>query len=146
MATIATGALEVGDSAPAREFGPITRTAIVRYAGASGDFNPLHHDDEFAAVAGFPAVFSIGMLQGGYLATFVTDWLGVDGLRRYAMRFREQVWLGDVLTCTGTIAAVEIDDSGEETIEVELACDRQTGAPAVTATATYVRPADSGRS
>ena len=50
-----------------REYGPLTRTDFVRYQGASGDFNPIHHDDEFAQSAGYPTVFSVGMLQAGIL-------------------------------------------------------------------------------
>jgi acyl dehydratase len=89
----------VGDLGPVVSFGPISRTDIVRYVGASGDFNPIHHDEEFAQTAGFPTVFSVGMLQAGLLATYATDWLGARNLRRYVMRFKEQVWPGDELTC-----------------------------------------------
>jgi acyl dehydratase len=65
-----------GDALPQRSFGPLTRTDIVRYQGVSGDFNPIHHDEEYARSAGFPTVFSVGMLQVGYLAAYVTDITG----------------------------------------------------------------------
>jgi len=126
-------AVKVGNEA-ARVFGPITRTDVVRYAGASGDFNPIHHDDEFAAKAGYPSVFSIGMFQAALLATFATDWLGAEKIRRYAVRFRDQVWPGDELTCEGRIESVS-----ENAIEVALVCKRQTGTVAVTATASFAR-------
>ena len=66
----------VGDRGPQRSFGPPARTDIVRYAGASGDFNALHHDEQVARAAGFPAVFSMGMFQAGLPATYATDCLG----------------------------------------------------------------------
>ena len=68
--------LDVGAGAEPRTVGPLTRTDFVRYQGASGDFNPIHHDEEFAQAAGYPTVFSVGMLQAGILATLATDWLG----------------------------------------------------------------------
>lgn len=128
---------ELGTSAPERTFGPISRTDIVRYAGASGDFNPIHHDEAFAVSAGFPSVFSIGMFQAGLLATYATDWLGARTIRRYAVRFSEQVWPGDELTCGGTVTRAELTPDGTE-IEVSLSCRRQTGSEAITATATFL--------
>ncbi|MGH9138529.1 MAG: MaoC/PaaZ C-terminal domain-containing protein [Acidimicrobiales bacterium] len=125
--------VSVGDTAEPRTFGPITRTDIVRYAGASGDFNPIHHDEEFARSAGFPTVFSIGMFQAALLATFATDWLGAENVRRFTVRFREQVWPGDELTCTGTVAAVD-----GEFVDVDLACTRQTGGVAIAGSARFV--------
>ena len=76
---------------------------MVRYQGASGDFNPIHHDEEFAKSAGYPSVFSVGMLQAGILASFATDWLGAANVRRYAVQFREQVWPGDHVVCSGKV-------------------------------------------
>ncbi len=95
--------LTEGTAAEPRDFGPLTRTDFVRYQGASGDFNPIHHDEEYAKSAGFPTVFSVGMLQAGILATYVTDWLGAANVRRFGVQFREQVWPGDTLTCSGTV-------------------------------------------
>jgi acyl dehydratase len=132
-------ALNVGDEPEPRTFGPITRTDIVRYAGASGDFNPIHHDEGFATSAGFPTVFSIGMLQAGLLATFATDWLGASTIRRYTVRFKEQVWPGDVLTCTGRVVSCDPVGDGVA-VEVELACARATGGVAIAATARFVLP------
>ena len=104
----------VGDAAEPRQFGPITRTDFVRYQGASGDFDPLHHDEIFAHAAGFPTVFSVGMFQAGLLATYATDWLGADTIRRYTMRFQEQCWPDDVLTCEGAVTACSpTTDSGQ---------------------------------
>jgi acyl dehydratase len=130
--------VSVGDAAEPRDFGPITRTDIVRYAGASGDFNPIHHDEHFAAKAGFPTVFSIGMYQAGLLATFATDWLGAEHVRRFTVRFEEQVWPDDVLTCRGVVTAV---DGGRVTVELE--CRRQTGGVAITGDAEFELPTGS---
>ncbi|MBX6722190.1 MAG: hypothetical protein IRY92_02970, partial [Dactylosporangium sp.] len=66
-----------------RVIGPITLTDIVRYQGASGDMNPIHHDESFARAAGLPGPVSIGMLHAGYLATYATDWLGAANVRRF---------------------------------------------------------------
>ena len=126
--------IAVGTTAPEQSFGPITRTDIVRYAGASGDFNPIHHDQGFAESAGFPTVFSIGMFQAGLLSTYATDWLGADKVRRFTVRFKEQVWPDDVLTCTGVVT-----DMRDDEIDVELTCTRQTGGVAIAGTATFAR-------
>ena len=138
MTTASSQELTVGVVGPARSFGPITRTDIVRYAGASGDFNPIHHDESFATSAGFATVFSMGMFQAALLATYVTDWLGAEGVRRYAVRFREQVWPGDELTCSGRIAAIQDQTEGGRRATVELECRRQTGGLAITGTAEFL--------
>src|SRR6185503_925038 len=65
----------------------LTRTDLVRYAGASGDFNPIHHDEEFAKIAGNPTVFGHGMLTAGLVGKCITDFVGVESLRRYKVRF-----------------------------------------------------------
>ena len=127
----------VGDTTEPRSFGPITRTDIVLYAGASGDFNPIHHDETFATGAGFPTVFSIGMFQAALLATFATDWLGTENVRRFGVRFKEQVWPGDELTCTGIVTKVEPTDEGELVV-VELNCTRQPGGVAIVGTASFL--------
>jgi acyl dehydratase len=121
-----------GDALPQRSFGPITRTDIVRYQGASGDFNPIHHDEEFAKSAGFPTVFSVGMLQAGYLATYVADLFGPANVRSFRVRFSEQVWPGDTLTCDGTVSDIATDEaSGEKRASLELKVTRQTGGTAI---------------
>jgi 3-hydroxybutyryl-CoA dehydratase len=93
-------------------YGPLTRTDLVRYAGASGDFNPLHHDHEFASNAGLPDVMAHGMLSAGLLASALTKWFGAGSVRRYSIRFRSPVWPGDVLTAHCRSAEMLADDSG----------------------------------
>ncbi len=105
---------------------PLTLTDFVRYQGASGDMNPIHHDPAFAQAAGYPGPFAVGMLAAGRLATFVTDAYGAASVRRFRVRFSEQAWPGDVLTYAGT-AGQEREEGGERVVDLELVCTRQTG-------------------
>lgn len=132
--------IAIGERATEREFGPLTVTDIVRYAGASGDFNPLHHDEEAARKAGFPGVFSIGMYQASLLGTFAAEWLGPANIRRFTTRFKEQVWPGDVLVCSGEVVAVHPQSDGT-TVEVALTCTRRGGGVAVSGSAEFLLPA-----
>lgn len=134
---VARDDLAEGTKAESRSFGPLTRTDFVRYQGASGDFNPIHHDEEFAKSAGFPTVFSVGMLQAGILATFATDWLGAENVRRFTVQFREQVWPGDTLVCSGEVVK-RYEEDGERKVDVELRCDREGGGTAIRGSATFV--------
>ena len=122
---------------PARTFGPVSRTDIVRYQGASGDMQPVHHDEPYAQSAGAPTVFSVGMLQAGVLAGWAADWLGARNVRSIRLRLREQVWPGDVLTCSGSIVD-QYERDGEQLVDVDLQCVRQTGGIAVQGRATFV--------
>ena len=148
-------ALGVGTQAPPRDFGPLTRQMFVRYSGASGDLNPMHYDDELARSAGYPSVFAQGMFSAALLAGFATDWLGAPGVRRFGVRFREQVWPGDVLTCAGTVTAVSEEpngggrsDGGEamaDRVSVELTATRQTGGVAISGSAEFLIPRNAPR-
>jgi acyl dehydratase len=133
------GAIEVGTAAEPRSFGPMTTQMFVRYSGASGDLNPMHYDDAFAKQAGYPSVFSQGMHTAALLATFATDWLGAENIRRFQVRFRDQVWPGDVLTCRGTVAGIQPAEGGR-LVRVELVCERQTGAAAIIGEADFLVP------
>jgi acyl dehydratase len=130
--------LTVGATAPLREYGPLTRTDFVRYQGAAGDFNPIHHDEEFARAAGFPTVFSVGMLQAGILGGFCADWLGADNVRRFAVQFREQVWPGDHLVCEAVVTARHEGEGDERTVDLDILVRRvESGGPAVVGQATF---------
>ena len=115
----------VGQVLPERSFGPVSMTDIVRYQGASGDLIPLHHDDEFARAAGFPAAFSVGMLSAGWLASVVTDRFGETAVRRFGTRFTGIVYRGDVLTASGEVVGLTAD--GESVAELELRLRNQDG-------------------
>ena len=131
--------LEVGTEGPTREDRPLTITDFVRYQGASGDMNPIHHDTEFAQKAGFPKPFAVGMLQAGVLATWATDWLGATNVRRFKVQWREQAWPGDVLTYSGKVVDRREDD-GQRLVHLEMAVTRQTGGTHLKGWATFVVP------
>jgi len=109
--------IAVGDELPDTTFGPLTITDFVRYQGASGDMNPIHHDTEFARRAGFPGPFAVGMLSAGLLAGRAVDWLGPTAIRSFKVRFRDIAWPGDTLTLTARVT--EKSDS-DRTVTVEL--------------------------
>jgi acyl dehydratase len=117
--------------------GPLTRTDFVRYAGASGDFHPLHHDETFARDLGLPSVFGMGMLHGGMLGLQLARWVGPENIRSFAIRFTGQVWPGDELALTGRVEGIESID-GARVAHLTLAVTRQTGDEAIRATATAV--------
>jgi 3-hydroxybutyryl-CoA dehydratase len=117
----------VGDTGPAFRHGPVTRTDFVRYAGASGDFNPLHHDDDYARASGLPSVMAHGMFSAGVLASFVTRWFGPGSMRRFKVRFRERVFPGDVLSAEGRIERIHVTPEGERRADLELRLLRQDG-------------------
>ena len=79
----------------------VDRAMFIRYAGASGDFNPIHWNEDFAKSAGYPGVFAQGMWTAGVLATFLTNWVGEDNVRRFRTRFVGQVWPGEKIVCSG---------------------------------------------
>jgi acyl dehydratase len=129
--------LKIGDTRELVLVENLTRTQIVMYAGASGDFNPIHHDEVFATkAAGYPSVFAHGMLTMGMTARVVTDWLGDGVLTEYGVRFVKQVWPGDTLTAKAAITAVGADGG----VEVEVTTVNQAGEPVVTGRAKAVLP------
>lgn len=123
---------------PPRTFGPITRTDFVRYQGASGDMNPVHHDEPFAKAAGFPAPLGVGMFPAGVMASWATDWLGPENVRRVRMRWRAPVFPDDVLTVSGEVVRV-YEEAGEPRVDLELAVTKQDGAVAVQGWMSFVR-------
>lgn len=113
----------LGEKAPLYEVGPLTRTDFARYAGAGGDFNPIHHDEPFARSAGYPSVFGHGLLTAGIMGGHVSDWLGIAPLRKFSVRYVAQVWPGDSLTCSGEVTQVTAREDGV-TIECSLSVER----------------------
>ena len=102
----------------------LTRTDLVRYSGASGDFNPMHTDEPAAQAAGLPSVFGHGMFSAGMLAKLVSDYVGVGNLRTYRIRFTQQTWPGEVLTATVTVAGKRTE--GDDRL-VDLECQVTNG-------------------
>ncbi len=113
-----------------RRFGPITRTDIVRYAGAGGDFNPMHHDDEFAKSAGYPSVFAMGLLTAGMLSGYASDALGLENIHRYSVRYTGQVYPGDTLVMQGEAAPGDDTEPGEVAFALTVRRDPGDGSGA----------------
>jgi acyl dehydratase len=114
--TLRRAEVQVGDVHEQVVVENLTRTQLVMYAGASGDYNPLHTDEVYATqAAGFPTVFAHGMLTMAMTGRAVTDLMGDGRLRRFGGRFRQQVWPGDTLT---TRLVVERVDEHEVTVSV----------------------------
>jgi acyl dehydratase len=135
MALVA-GSLSVGDARELVLTDNLTRTQIVMYAGASGDYNPLHTDDRYTReVAGFPSVFAHGMLSMGMTGRILTDWVGDGRLTKYGVRFVKQVWPGDALTATATVDAIREDD-GVWFADFSVVTVNQDGDVVVSGTAT----------
>jgi acyl dehydratase len=125
-----------GDTAPELRH-ELTRTDLVMYAGASGDFNPMHTDEVKAQAAGLPSVFGHGMFSAGLLATSLTNYVGIGSLRRFQVRFAKQTWPGEVLVTRNTVTS-----KGEDGV-VEFECEliNEDGEVKVAGSATAQLPA-----
>jgi acyl dehydratase len=127
-----------GDEAP--EFShTLTRTDLVQYAGASGDFNPMHHDEVKAQESGLPSVFGHGMFTAGILAKALTDYVGVGNLRNYKIRFTKQTWPGEVLTTHVTVAK-RYDEGHEHRVDLECSVTNEAGEAKLTGVAVASLP------
>lgn len=117
-----------------RSVGPLTRTDIVRYAGAGGDFNPLHHDEIFARTAGFESVIAHGLFTAGLTGAALAAEVGPLRLRRYGVRYTGQVRPGDTLTITASEPTI-----GRIRLEVTATGDDGAPRPVLSATAEVER-------
>jgi acyl dehydratase len=132
--------IKVGDSRDMLLVEDLKRTQLVMYSGASGDYNPLHTDDVYTReAAGYPGVFAHGMLTMGMTGRLVTDMVGPENVRKYGVRFTNQVWPGDTLTATATITDIR-DEDGEKLVDIAVETRNQDGATVVTGNATAVVP------
>jgi acyl dehydratase len=105
----------------------LTRTQIVMYAGASGDYNPLHTDETYSKeVAGYPTAFAHGMLSMGLTGKMLTNWVGDGRLTKFGVRFSRQVWPGDTLTAKATVEAVR-EEGGQHLVDLALSTVNQNG-------------------
>jgi acyl dehydratase len=114
----------------------LTRTQLVMYAGASGDYNPLHSDEVFTTqVAGYPSVFAHGMLTMGMTGRMLTNWVGDGRLTRYGVRFTAQVWPGDSLTATAKVTDLREED-GQHLVDLQVVTRNQDDAVVIKGSAT----------
>ncbi len=130
-----------GDEGPARSH-TLTRTDLVRYAGASGDFNPMHHDEVKAKAAGQPSVFGHGMFSMGLLGTAITDFVGVGNLTRYKVRFARQTWPDEELTTKVVVSGKRVED-GRHLVDLDVRLVNQDGEEKVVGEATAEVPSRS---
>jgi len=107
----------------------LTITDFVRYQGASGDFNAIHHDAAFAQASGYPAPFAVGMLTAGIAANYLTAYFGVDAVRRIRVRWKDQAWPGEALTYQGFRLRRDTGSGADPGADVELAVTRPGGRP-----------------
>jgi acyl dehydratase len=123
--------LEVGDTYEEKVVDNLTRTQIVQYAGASGDYNPIHTDEVYTTkVAGYPSVFAHGMLSMGMTGKMLTNFVGDGRLTKFGVRFTRQVWPGDTLTAKATVEAVR-EENGEHFVDLAVSTVNQDGAEVV---------------
>ena len=137
--------VKVGDELPPLVKGPIRQIQLTRYAGASGDFNPIHQDDEFAKAAGMGGVFAHGMLSMGFVGQSLTDWAGAGTVRKLGVRFAGLVRLKDTVTCRGRVLdKISLEKTSRDhthTVELEIWAENGKGDKIVTGRATLALPA-----
>ena len=114
----------------------LSRTQLVMYSGASGDYNPLHTDDVYTKeVAGYPSVFAHGMLTMGLTGKMLTNYVGDGRLTKFGVRFTNQVWPGDTLTSTATVTDLR-EEGGDKLVDLEVKTTNQDGTTVVSGYAT----------
>jgi acyl dehydratase len=118
--------VRVGDELPAVAKAPIDRVQLARYAGASGDFNPVHVDEAYARSIGMPSVYAPGMLVMGFLGQLVSDWARGAQLRKYSVKFVKIVWPGDTVVCKGRVTD-RWGDGGRYFADIDLWAENQKG-------------------
>ncbi len=119
--------LKVGDTYSEEVCRNLSRTQIVQYAGASGDYNPLHTDEIFTTkIAGYPSVFAHGMLSMGMTGKMLTNYVGDGRLKSYGVRFTAQVFPGATLTATATITGIR-EENGEKIADIDVSTTDEAG-------------------
>jgi acyl dehydratase len=127
--------VKVGDKHTERVVENLSRTQIVMYAGASGDYNPIHSDEVYTTkVAGYPSVFAHGMLTMGLTGKMLTNYVGAGRVTKFGVRFTNQVWPGDTLDSTATVTGIK-EENGQKLAELEVVTVNQDGKEVVRGTA-----------
>ena len=127
-----------GDEGPPRVH-TLTRTDLVRYAGASGDFNPMHHDEVQAQAAGQPSVFGHGMFSMGFLGSALSDYVGVGNLTHYKVRFSRQTWPDEKLTTRVVVTGKRVE-GGAHLVDLDVRLLNEEGEEKVVGEATAALP------
>ena len=118
--------VQVGDAIPKLVKSPVSHLQLVRYAGASGDFNPLHTDPKIGELVGIGGIIAHGMLIMGFVGQLLSDYVGPTTLRKFDVRFKGMTRLDDVITCTGTITE-KYEADGEARIAGKVQATDQNG-------------------
>ena len=118
--------VQVGDAIPKLVKSPVSHLQLVRYAGASGDFNPLHTDPKIGELIGVGGIIAHGMLIMGFVGQFLSDYVGPTTLRKFNVRFKGMTRIDDVITCTGTITE-KYETDGEARIAGKVQATDQNG-------------------
>ncbi len=126
MSNVSYDSLSVGDEISAVNKPAISRHTLALYCGGSGDHNPIHVDSDFAKAAGMPDVFAHGMLGMAYLGQALTGWVPQSALRSYGVRFASITWVGNELTCGGTVTE-KFEEDGEKRVRLEVKAADQYG-------------------
>jgi acyl dehydratase len=128
----------VGDQAPVRSH-VLNRTDLVMYAGASGDYNPMHHDEVKAVAAGQPSVFGHGMFSMGFLGTAITDYVGIGHVRRFQVRFAKQTWPDEELSTKIVVTGIRTDGP-DHLVDLDVRLQNADGEEKVVGEATALVP------
>src|SRR3989440_2444646 len=132
--------VQVGDAIPKLVKSPVSHLQLVRYAGASGDFNPLHTDPKIGELIGVGGIIAHGMLIMGFVGQFLSDYVGPTTLRKFNVRFKGMTRIDDVITCTGTITEKHEIDNQEGRITGKVRATDQNGDVKITGTFVVALP------
>ena len=119
--------VQIGHEFPPHVRGPITKEEIAGYSQAAGDPNPMHVDEEFAKMSGYPGIFAQGMLSMGYLGQYVTRLAGVGAVRTLQSRFAKITWPGETITCRARVTEKSVAADGAKLVHVDLSTENEAG-------------------
>ena len=132
--------VDVGYDMPKLVNEPIDEVQLVKYAGASGDFNSIHIVHNFAVQSGFDGVIGHGMLSMGFAGQFVTDWAGAGSVKKISVQFRAISKPRDVVTVEGKVVKKYTNDDGQNLVDCEFVANTQKGDKLVVGGATVELP------